>query len=65
MTSRNAVAPRARRRSAAARRWRSAARSATARPGVSRADSPNLAGQYAAVIYKELHDFRPARAPMP
>jgi len=26
--------------------------------GVSRADSPNLAGQYAAVIYKELHDFR-------
>jgi cytochrome c553 len=26
--------------------------------GISRADSPNLAGQYAAVIYKELHDFR-------
>jgi cytochrome c553 len=26
--------------------------------GVSRADSPNLAGQYAAVVYKELHDFR-------
>jgi len=26
--------------------------------GVSSADSPNLAGQYAAVIYKELHDFR-------
>ena len=26
--------------------------------GVSRADSPNLAGQYAAVIYKELLDFR-------
>jgi cytochrome c553 len=25
--------------------------------GVSRADSPNLAGQYAAVIYKELMDF--------
>ena len=27
--------------------------------GISRADSPNLAGQYAAVIYKELFDFRP------
>jgi cytochrome c553 len=26
--------------------------------GISRADSPNLAGQYAAVIYKELRDFR-------
>src|SRR5262249_53750435 len=26
--------------------------------GVSRADSPNLAGQYAAVIYKELLDFK-------
>ncbi len=26
--------------------------------GVSRADSPNLAGQYASVIYKELRDFR-------
>ncbi len=26
--------------------------------GVSRADSPNLAGQYASVIYKELLDFR-------
>jgi cytochrome c553 len=26
--------------------------------GLSRADSPNLAGQYAAVISKELHDFR-------
>ena len=26
--------------------------------GISRADSPNLAGQYAAVIYKELTDFR-------
>ncbi|MBR0775256.1 cytochrome c4 [Bradyrhizobium diazoefficiens] len=26
--------------------------------GISRADSPNLAGQYSAVIYKELHDFR-------
>jgi cytochrome c553 len=26
--------------------------------GISRADSPNLAGQYAAVIYKELADFR-------
>lgn len=26
--------------------------------GVSRADSPNLAGQYASVIYKELSDFR-------
>jgi cytochrome c553 len=26
--------------------------------GISRADSPNLAGQYAAVIYKELLDFR-------
>jgi cytochrome c553 len=26
--------------------------------GVSRADSPNLAGQYAAVIYKELKDFQ-------
>lgn len=26
--------------------------------GVSRADSPNLAGQYAAVIFKQLHDFR-------
>jgi cytochrome c553 len=26
--------------------------------GISRADSPNLAGQYAAVIYKQLHDFR-------
>ena len=25
--------------------------------GISRADSPNLAGQYAAVIYKQLHDF--------
>jgi len=25
---------------------------------ISRADSPNLAGQYAAVIYKELLDFR-------
>lgn len=26
--------------------------------GISRADSPNLAGQYAAVIYKQLADFR-------
>ena len=26
--------------------------------GISRADSPNLAGQYASVIYKELFDFR-------
>lgn len=26
--------------------------------GISQADSPNLAGQYAAVIYKELSDFR-------
>lgn len=26
--------------------------------GISRADSPNLAGQYGAVIYKQLHDFR-------
>jgi cytochrome c553 len=26
--------------------------------GVSRADSPNLAGQYASVIYKELEDFK-------
>jgi cytochrome c553 len=26
--------------------------------GVSRADSPNLAGQYAVVIYKELRDFK-------
>jgi cytochrome c553 len=26
--------------------------------GVSRADSPNLAGQYAAAIYKQLHDFK-------
>ena len=26
--------------------------------GISRADSPNLAGQYAAVIYKQLMDFR-------
>jgi cytochrome c553 len=26
--------------------------------GVSRADSPNLAGQYAAVVYKELLDFK-------
>ncbi|KRB50703.1 cytochrome C [Rhizobium sp. Root708] len=26
--------------------------------GISRADSPNLAGQYAAVIYKQLHDFK-------
>jgi cytochrome c553 len=26
--------------------------------GVSRADSPNLAGQYASVIYKQLHDFK-------
>lgn len=26
--------------------------------GISRADSPNLAGQYAAVIYKQLLDFR-------
>ena len=26
--------------------------------GISRADSPNLAGQYAAVVYKELLDFR-------
>lgn len=26
--------------------------------GISRADSPNLAGQYASVIYKELLDFR-------
>jgi cytochrome c553 len=26
--------------------------------GISRADSPNLAGQYASVVYKELHDFR-------
>ena len=26
--------------------------------GVSRADSPNLAGQYPAVIYKELQDFQ-------
>jgi cytochrome c553 len=26
--------------------------------GISRADAPNLAGQYAAVIYKELLDFR-------
>jgi cytochrome c553 len=28
--------------------------------GISRADSPNLAGQYAAVIYKQLLDFRSA-----
>jgi cytochrome c553 len=26
--------------------------------GISRADSPNLAGQYAAAIYKQLHDFK-------
>ena len=26
--------------------------------GISRADSPNLAGQYASVIYKQMHDFR-------
>jgi cytochrome c553 len=26
--------------------------------GISRADSPNLAGQYASVIYKQLLDFR-------
>lgn len=26
--------------------------------GVSRADSPNLAGQYASAIYKQLHDFK-------
>jgi cytochrome c553 len=26
--------------------------------GISRSDAPNLAGQYAAVIYKQLHDFR-------
>jgi cytochrome c553 len=26
--------------------------------GVSRADSPNLAGQYPSVIYKQLHDFK-------
>jgi cytochrome c553 len=26
--------------------------------GVSRADSPNLAGQYASVVYKELQDFK-------
>jgi cytochrome c553 len=26
--------------------------------GVSRADSPNLAGQYASVVYKELRDFK-------
>ena len=26
--------------------------------GVSQADSPNLAGQYASVIYKQLFDFR-------
>jgi len=26
--------------------------------GVSRADSPNLAGQYASVVYKQLRDFR-------
>lgn len=26
--------------------------------GISYADSPNLAGQYAAVIYKQLHDYR-------
>jgi cytochrome c553 len=26
--------------------------------GISRADSPNLAGQYAGVVYKELLDFR-------
>jgi cytochrome c553 len=26
--------------------------------GISRADSPNLAGQYAAVVYKQLHDFK-------
>jgi len=37
---------------AAARPWRSAARSATT-AGVSDANSPNLAGQYAAVTYKE------------
>ena len=30
--------------------------------GVSRADSPNLAGQYAAVIYKELNDFKAGRS---
>ena len=32
------------------------------RRGVSRADSPNLAGQYAGVIYKELHRFPDRRA---
>ncbi|MGO7367601.1 cytochrome c [Rhizobium ruizarguesonis] len=26
--------------------------------GISRADSPNLAGQYAVVVYKQLHDFK-------
>lgn len=26
--------------------------------GISRADSPNLGGQYSAVIYKQLHDFK-------
>ena len=31
--------------------------------GISRADSPNLAGQYAAVIYKQLLDFRAGAAP--
>ena len=30
--------------------------------GVSDANSPNLAGQYAAVIYKELDDFKTRRA---
>jgi cytochrome c553 len=33
--------------------------------GISRADSPNLAGQYAGVIYKELLDFVRRRGPTP
>ena len=48
---------RVRRRSAAARRWRSAAH--LPRPDRHQPRGfANLAGQYAAVIYKELHDFR-------
>ena len=48
-------------RSAAAPRWRSNARCATARDGMSGPNSPNLAGQYAAVIYKQLHDYKIGR----
>ena len=45
-------------RSVAVRHSRSNAPSVTDRPASAGPNSPNLAGQYAATIYKQLHDFK-------